>query len=177
MNTEELKYPLGKFQKPETITPEILQDCIKEISSFPSRLSSEVKNLSEEQLNTEYRPGGWTVRQVINHCADSHMNGLIRIKLALTEEKPVIKPYFEAKWAELEDSKDFPIESALSILDGVHKRWSTLLTSLSAGEWRRTFIHPEHGLEKTLEENTCLYTWHCNHHLAHITALKKRKGW
>lgn len=177
METDQLKYPIGKFQNPESISAEIRQECIQVISSFPTRLRAEVKDLSEDQLNTAYRPDGWTIRQVVNHCADSHMNGLIRVKLTLTEDKPVIKPYLEARWAELQDSRDFPVESALSILDGVHKRWSTLLNTLSAEQWKRTFIHPEHGMEKTLEENTCLYAWHCRHHLAHITSLKERKGW
>ncbi len=177
MNLEKLKYPIGKFEVPKDITDEILQKCIEDIASFPTRLRQVVNNLNESHLNTEYRPGGWTIRQLLNHCADSHMNGFMRVKLTLTEEKPVIKPYLEASWAELEDSRDYPIESALSILDGIHPRWSTLLKSFSLDQWQRTFIHPEQGREITLAANTCLYAWHCNHHLAHITTLKESKGW
>ena len=175
MNFEQLKYPVGKFQKPEVISDEILQNCISKISSFPSLLQQEIKNLSGNLMESEYRPGGWTVRQVINHCADSHMNGLIRVKLTLTEDKPVIKPYLEARWAELEDSKNFPIEPALNILDGVHKRWSTILKSLSKEQWQRTFIHPELQKEISLAENTCLYAWHCDHHLGHVRIVSNQK--
>lgn len=175
MNLDQLKYPVGRFEKPEVITSEILQKCISTIKEFPAALKQKLKNLSKEQLDTEYRPGGWTVRQVVNHCADSHMNGIIRIKLTLTEDKPVIKPYLEAKWAELEDSKSFPVDAALKILEGVHEKWATLLKSLTDEQWQRTFIHPEHGKEITIAENTCLYAWHCNHHLGHVR-LVSRKG-
>lgn len=168
MDPEQLMYPIGKFKRPEKITAEMLQTCISKISSFPSRLQQKLERLNKDGLNKAYRPGSWTVRQVVNHCADSHMNGLVRVKLALTEDKPVIKPYLEAGWAELEDSNNFPIEPALKILDGIHARWSSLLNSLTEDQWQRTFIHPEHGKEITLAENTCLYAWHCDHHLGHV---------
>jgi hypothetical protein len=177
MNLEELKYPIGKFKKHDTITSEMLRKFIADIESFPKRLRAEVENLTDEQLDTPYRPNGWIIRQVVNHCADSHMNGFIRHKLLLTENKPTIKPYFENLWAELPDSKSMPIESALQILDGGHKRWTVLLKSLGQDDLKRIYIHPEHGKEFQLEESIALYAWHCNHHLAHITELKKRKNW
>lgn len=177
MNIEQLKYPIGKFEKPETITSEFLKDCIDHISTFPARLRKEVDFLSEEQLDTPYREDGWTIRQVVNHCSDSHMNGLIRVKLALTEDTPVIKPYLEDRWAELADSKKHSIQPALAMLDGIHNRWGALLSNLSEEQLQRTFIHPSHGKEVSLRENTCHYAWHCNHHLAHITSLKERRGW
>ena len=171
MNLEQLKYPTGKFQKPEKITQDMLRDSIQKISSFPERLQQKLQDSNDELLDTTYRPGGWTLRQVVNHCADSHMNALIRLKLTLTEEKPLVKPYFEERWAELEDSKSFPIEPALKILEGMHEHWSSLLNSLSEDQWQRTFIHPEHGKEISLAENTCLYAWHCDHHLGHVAIV------
>lgn len=177
MNLEEQKYPIGKFQQPETFTREILESYISEINSFPDRLSREVDYLSEGQLNTPYRPDGWTVRQVVNHCSDSHMNGFIRLKLALTEEKPVIRPYLEAKWAELADSEKFSIEPALKILEGIHHRWVAVLKSLTKEQWQRKLIHPQGDKEMSIQEITGHYNWHGNHHLAHITSLKERKGW
>ena len=174
---DNLKYPIGKFQKPETLTKEILDHFINDIESFPERLKTEVEHLSDEQLDTPYRPEGWTIRQVVNHCADSHMNSLTRFKLALTEENPTIKPYYEERWAELADSKNMPIASALKMLEGLHERWIVLLRSLTEKELNRKFIHPEHGKEFRLDENIGVYAWHCNHHLAHITTLKKNKGW
>ena len=177
MNLEEMKYPIGQFKMPDLVTPEILGKYITDIESFPKRLRAEVENLTDEQLDTPYRPDGWNIRQVVNHCADSHMNGLARLKLALTEDKPTIKPYFENRWAELADSKTIPIEPALLILDGLHKRWAILLKALTEDDLKRIYIHPEHGREFRLEESIGLYAWHCNHHLAHITELKKRMKW
>lgn len=172
-----MKYPIEKFKLPDMVTSEVIGKFILVIESFPARLKAEVEKLTDEQLDTPYRPDGWTIRQVVNHCADSHMNGLIRHKLLLTEDKPTIKPYMEDRWAELVDSKTMPIASALQILDGVHKRWTILLKSLSDSDLKRIYIHPEHVKEFQLEESIALYAWHCNHHLAHITELKKRKGW
>lgn len=176
-NHKDLKYPIGQSPKPETITDEFLQDCIDKISSFPARLHREVRNLSENQLNTEYRPEGWTIKQVVNHCADSHMNGLIRTKLALTENKPLIRTYLQEPWAELSDSRDYQIEPALKMLEGIHERWATLLNQLSVEQWQRTLIHPAEDQEMGLREIICHYAWHGDHHLAHITSLKKRKSW
>lgn len=128
---EKLKYPIGKFEKPEELTKDYLEKCISVIEQFPSLLRAETHHLTDEQLDTRYRPEGWTVRQVVNHCADSHMNAVIRVKWALTEHKPTIKPYFEDRWAELPDGTSISIEPALNLLDGLHKRWATLLRSLS----------------------------------------------
>lgn len=177
MTLDQLKYPIGQFEKPEETTTEILGNYINDISSFPKRLRKELENLSEYQLDMQYRIDGWTIRQVVNHCADSHMNSLTRFKLALTEDKPIIKPYYEERWAELADSKNMPIESALKMLEGIHERWTVLLNNLTKEQRSRSFIHPEYGKEFRIDENIGVYAWHCNHHLAHITTLKSTKGW
>lgn len=174
---EKLRYPIGKHIKPKEYTNEILADYISTLSEFPEILKIETAHLTNEQLDTEYRPGGWTIRQVVHHCADSHLNSYIRFKLALTEDNPVIKPYQEDKWAELEDGKTLPIKHSLNILEGLHFRWVTLLNSLTPAELNSTFIHPEHSTKIKLIENIGIYAWHCNHHLAHITELKKRMTW
>ena len=174
---DQLKYPIGKFQKPTSYTPELIADCIKVIESFPALLRAEVEHLSNEQLDTLYRPHGWTIRQVVNHCADSHMNSFTRFKLALTEDKPTIKPYFEERWAELADSKLIPIAAALLMLEGLHQRWVVLLRSLTGDDLKKSFIHPEHGREIYLDETIANYAWHCEHHLAHIIKLKEAKDW
>ena len=173
---EDLKYPIGQFKKPDIINDSHLKNYISIIALFPGKLKAEVEHLSEEQLDTPYRPDGWTVRQLVNHCADSHVNAFIRHKLALTENTPTICPYPEALWAELADAK-VPIESALITLKGIHERWVIVLKSLSEKQWQRGFIHPEKGRELSLRESTGSYAWHCEHHLAHITSLKKRRGW
>ena len=172
----DLRYPIGKFKwEGHTTDAQRLQQ-IDEIAATPARLRDAVKNLSEQQLDTPYRPGGWTVRQVVHHVPDSHMNAYIRFKLALTEENPTIKPYAEALWAELADGRTAPIETSLVLLDSLHHRWVVLLRSVSAGVWGRTFQHPELG-PMTLEKNLALYAWHGKHHVAHITALSERNGW
>ncbi len=173
---EKLKFPIGKFEKPASLTKEILDSFINDIETFPQRLDQEVSHLDRQQLDTPYRPGGWSIRQVVHHCADSHMNSITRFKLALTEDKPGIKPYFEDRWAELPDSR-IAIEPSLQLLQGLHLRWTALLKSLTEEELAKSFIHPEHGKEFRLDENIGVYAWHCNHHLAHITGLKKQKGW
>jgi hypothetical protein len=173
MDIEHLKFPIGQFNRPEIITKNILDKWITEISTFPNRLTSEVNNLTENQLDTKYRPNGWTIRQVIHHCADSHMNSLTRFKLALTEDQPTIKPYFEERWAELLDSKNMPIQPSIKILEGIHERWSVLLQNLTDDQFEKEFIHPEHGKIFRIDENIGLYAWHCNHHLAHIKEAKK----
>ncbi len=177
MTTAILKFPIGHFQKPEIISKEILLKWIVDITTFPERLKTEVKHLTNEQLNTPYRPDGWTIRQVVHHCADSHMNSLTRLKLTLTEDRPTVRPYFEDRWAELIDSKDFPIDSSIKILEGLHQRWAILLNNLTDIELTKTYYHPEQKKEFTVDEYIGLYAWHCNHHLAHITTLKNKKGW
>jgi hypothetical protein len=174
---EELRYPIGHFKAPYEYTRQILQEYISEIELFPRHLKMEVAHLNKEQLDTMYRPGGWTIRQVVNHMADSHMNALIRVKLALTEEKPVIKPYAEQYWAELPDAKEDNIQPALAIVEQVHHKWVLLLRSFTEKEWQRGYIHPEKGREVLLNESAGSYAWHCRHHLAHITRLKARNGW
>lgn len=171
-NIDKLKYPIGRFQKPTLIDKGILQDWIGIIKDFPKKLKEEVNNLSEKDFEKQYRPSGWTVRQIVNHCADSHMNSLVRFKLALTENTPVIKPYFEDRWAELSDTKIFPVESSLKTLEGLHERWVFLLNSLSDEELERQFEHPETGELISLKINIGIYAWHCEHHLAHIKYAK-----
>ncbi len=174
---EDLRFPIGRFVSPDKITSENVHSYLNDITTLPQRLREEVHHLIDEQLDTPYREGGWTVRQVVHHLADSHMNSLIRFKLALTEEHPTIKPYFEERWAELEDSKTMPIEPALKMLEGIHARWVFLIQKAEPALLQRTFVHPQHGKVFRLDENLALYAWHGNHHLAHIKALKKRKGW
>jgi uncharacterized damage-inducible protein DinB len=171
----DMKYPVGKFQFNGEITNSITKDWINEIKSLPRLLRDTVKDLDNEQLDTPYRSGGWTVRQVIHHLADSHMNAYIRFKLALTEEKPVIKPYDETKWAELSDYK-LPIDISLSLLEALHQRWTILFHSLSLADMQKTFFHPDSG-EVSVGKNIGIYAWHGRHHLAHITSLCNRKGW
>jgi hypothetical protein len=174
---EKLKYPIGKFEKPAQITSEVLKSCIARIERFPALLKPEVIHLSGEQLDTVYRPGGWNIRQVVHHCADSHMSAFNRFKLALTEDNPTIKPYKEGLFAELADSRLGRIIPSLEILEGLHNRWTSLLNSMSEKDFERTYHHPEYNRTYTLAEATGVYAWHGEHHLAHITALKESRGW
>jgi hypothetical protein len=174
---EKLKYPIGHFSPPEPITEEDIKSYISDIEELPGKLKNLVSNLSEEQLNTAYRPKGWTVKQVIHHIADSHMNAYIRFKLALTEDTPTIKPYYEDKWAELADSKNTSIDVSLKLLESLHERWINLLKSMTKKDFEKSFFHPEHGKEFSLDEVAGMYSWHSKHHFAHIEELKKRKGW
>ena len=173
---EHLKYPVGRFKVPDSYTKDQLNGYITILESFPEKLFSAVEKLNPEQLNTPYRPGGWTVIQVVNHCADSHMNAIIRVKAALTEDTPTIKPYLQDLWAQLPDGS-MPIQNSISILRGVHSRWTSVLKSLTDEQWRRGFIHPEKGKELSINEATASYSWHCEHHLAHVVNLIKRMGW
>lgn len=170
------RYPIGKFEKSMTVTKEIRGDCIKTIETLPSQLRKAVENLSEQQLDTPYRKGGWTVRQVIHHLPDSHMNSYVRFKLALTEDNPKIKTYEEHLWAELPDTFKTPIDVSLNLLESLHARWAVLLRSLTDEQLEKTFQHPEWG-DITLAKTLALYAWHSKHHLAHITELKKKMGW
>ena len=174
---EHLRYPIGKFIAPEIYSGEYINNKIAEIASFPERLKKEVLQLTEEQLETAYRQDGWTIRQVIHHCADSHMNCFIRIKWALTEENPTIKFYHEDRWAELHDNLTMPVQPTLTLLDGLHYRLAYLMNSLTNEDVEKTFIHPENNKKFKIKEIIGTYAWHGNHHLAHITALKKQKGW
>jgi uncharacterized damage-inducible protein DinB len=170
------RFPIGKFAMPAQVTPEGRQAAIEENASTPARMRAAVKGLNDAQLDTPYREGGWTVRQVVHHVPDSHMNALVRLKLTLTEEKPTIKPYNEAAWAELADSKSASIESSQLLLDSVHARLDRLWRSLRAEHFARVLVHPEHG-ERTVDWLLFLYEWHGKHHTAHITELRKQKGW
>lgn len=177
IDIEKLRFPIGNFVPSPEMTAESIQQCIADIASFPARLTSEVSNLNDEQLDTHYRPGGWTIRQVVHHCADSHLNAFIRLKLALTEDIPTVKPYFEERWAELSDAKTMPVEPSLKIIEGLHARWAAVFQSLNPEERSRSFFHPEQNKNVKITENLEMYAWHCNHHLAHITEAKKRNNW
>jgi len=172
----DLQYPVGRFEFPREVSSEDRARFIQEIADTPANLRAAVAGLSAEQLDTPYRPGGWTVRQVVHHVPDSHMNSYVRFRLALTEDEPTIKPYDEARWAELPDSRKGRIETSLALLESLHERWVLLLRSLSDGDFRRQFRHPELGAV-SLEKNLALYAWHGRHHVAHITSLRERMGW
>ena len=176
IDIELLKYPIGKFTSPEKITQEHLAEAINEIKALPKYLESTVKPLSEEQLDTPYRPGGWTVRQVVHHCSDSHINAFIRFKLALTENNPTIKPYDEAAWANLGDSK-LPIEISIGILKNIHFKWGLILDQMSPEDFEKTYFHPESQKSVPLKEVALMYCWHGKHHLAHIQSLMIRENW
>ena len=168
---EKLKYPIGQFICPDLITQNHIDNWIEILETFPEKLSKLVSSLSDEQLDTRYRPEGWTVRQVIHHLADSHHHSYIRFKWALTEDKPVIKYYYEQLWAELPDAKMAPIQLSLDHLKVVHAKLVYLLKSLSNEDLNRSFIHPEHNEEVALKKNIGIYAWHSNHHYAHIKNL------
>jgi len=172
----DLKYPVGKYETKMSLTSSERAESLAQIAELPNRLRDAVRGLSEEQLDTPYRPGGWTVRQVAHHLPDSHMNAYVRMKLALTEDEPTIKPYAEALWAELPDSLDTPVEISMALLDFLHLRWSILLRLLQPGDFARRLRHPENGL-MTLDNLVHHYAWHGRHHIAHITALRQREGW
>ena len=164
---EQLQYPVGKFTLPAEVSMEEIKKAMEQISVFPSRILEVVRQLTPEKLDTPYRPGGWTARQVVHHCADSHMNAFIRFKLALTEDAPVIKPYEEAAWAEQPDYKMGP-EISLILLGSVHKRWVTLMESMDEADWDKTFIHPQYNRVQKLKQTVMLYAWHGEHHLGHV---------
>jgi len=170
------RYPIGKFHYDGPPREDRKQAFLDDIASAPANLRAAVKGLSDTQLDTPYREGGWTVRQVVHHIPDSHLNSYMRFKLALTEDDPTIKPYAEDRWAELADSKDTPVEVSLTMLDSLHDRWVRLLRSLQPEDWNRTFRHPELG-PMTLEKNLALYAWHGKHHVAHVTELRRQRGW
>ena len=172
----EAQYPIGKFQLPEKISEQERQEFIKQIEEAPASLWSAVVGLNQEQLDTPYREGGWTVRQVVHHLADSHLNAFIRFKLAMTEANPAVKTYDQKGWAELPDAKSAPAVVSLTLFDSVHKRFVTLLRSMSEADFARTMNHPEQGIV-TLDRYLSLYAWHGRHHVAHITSLRERKGW
>lgn len=176
MAEQDLRYPVGKFDMQGEFTDAQRPTLIQQLAEVPANLRAAVKGLNEQQLETPYRPGGWTVRQVVHHLPDSHMNSYIRFKLAVTESQPQIKPYEEQLWAELVDGKTAPIEISLQLLEVLHQRWVMFLQSLKPSDFSRTLLHPANGV-MTVDTLLRLYAWHGRHHVAHITSLRERMGW
>jgi len=170
------RYPIGPFEEPAEIQVEDRARYIREIERLPGEMRGVVSGLDEARLDTPYRPGGWTVRQVVHHVPDSHMNSYVRMRLALTEEEPTIRPYFEDRWATLPDASGAPVGVSLDLLEALHRRWALLLHAIEPQQWTRVFRHPERGLV-TLQGNLALYGWHGRHHVAQIASLRQRMGW
>jgi len=173
---DELRYPTGRFARPDVLTPDQRRASVETIATTPAQMRAALRGLTEPQLDTPYRPGGWTVRQLVHHVPDSHANAYCRFKLALTEDTPTIKPYDEAAWALLEDSRTTPVETSLTMLDVLHDRWVRLLQAMSPSDFARRLNHPENGM-MNLDQLLALYAWHGPHHVAHITKLREREGW
>ncbi len=173
---EDLRYPIGRFDVSAPVGDADLSRAIEDIAAAPARLRAAVRGLSAGQLDTPYRPGGWTVRQVAHHVPDSHLNAYVRFRLALTEHEPTIKPYEESRWAELPDARSAPVAVSLRLLEALHDRWVRLLRSMAPADFDRAFRHPEIGTV-SLRTITAMYAWHGRHHVAHITALRDRMGW
>jgi hypothetical protein len=172
----DLRYPIGRFMPPSAYSPELRTGFIDAIAALPAELRAAVRGLNAAQVQTPYREGGWTVAQVVHHLPDSHMNAYVRLRLALTEEAPAIKPYNEGLWAELADATAADLTASLNLLEGLHQRWSVLLRSLRVEDFSRTFTHPQQGTV-LLDRQLALYAWHGRHHVAHVTALRARMGW
>lgn len=170
------RYPIGNYEQPKDVTPALRQQAIEAIAVTPAKLRAAVSGLKDAQLDTPYRAGGWTVRQVVHHVPDSHMNAYVRLKLALTEDQPTIKPYEQARWADLADTKATPVEVSLTLLESLHDRWVRLWRSLETADFAKTFVHPDHG-PRSVDWLLFLYAWHGRHHTAHITTLRQQKGW
>jgi hypothetical protein len=176
MNLEKLSYPIGRYVPNKNPDQKLLEQWIKVIETFPTKVEQLLIGASIEKLNWKYRPDGWMVKQVIHHCADSHMNSIMRFKLTLTEDTPTIRPYFEDRWANLPDSKTDDVKDSLSLLKGLHSRWAWLLNSLSQEQLNLEFVHPEQGKKLNLVETIGTYAWHCEHHLAHIENGLRSEG-
>jgi len=172
----DLRYPIGKFKFEGPLDDEQRRAFIGKIEETPAQMRAAVAGLTEEQLDTPYRPEGWTVRQVVHHVPESHLNSYVRLKLAITEDEPTIKPYFEDRWAELDDARQAPIALSLDLMDALHGRWVWFLRSLKQSDFQRTFRHPELGVV-SIDKNIALYAWHGQHHVAHITSLRRLMGW
>lgn len=168
MDTDHHKFPVGKCPDTKHASVSEIKTWIAEIEAFPSKLTALIEGLTPTQLALQYRPNGWSIAQVVNHCADSHMNSFIRFKLALTEDQPSVKPYFEDRWANSIDYSLESVQDSLNLLTGLHARWTRLLKSLNDAQLERNFVHPEHGTKVSLKENIGIYAWHCRHHLAHV---------
>ncbi|HVX41601.1 MAG TPA: putative metal-dependent hydrolase [Gemmatimonadaceae bacterium] len=173
---EDLRYPIGRFSRPDSLTPAARRAAIDTIAQCPAQMRAVVNGLDDAQLDTRYRPDGWTVRQLVHHVPDSHVNAYVRTKLALTEDTPTIKPYDEAAWARLPDAESTPIETSLRLLETVHDRWVRVLQAMRPADFERTLEHPENGL-MTLDQLVATYDWHSRHHVAHIRNLRERNGW
>jgi DinB superfamily len=176
INEADLRYPIGQFE-PKPFSEEQKKSWMTDIHILPGQLEYAILNLDEAQLDTPYRPQGWTIRQVVHHVADSHMNAFTRFKLALTEDNPTIKPYDEARWAELKDVEEVPINISITLLHALHRRWDVVINYITDEEWQRTLFHPEQKKQLLLWDMLGTYAWHGKHHLTHITALRERKGW
>ena len=170
------RYPIGRFHPPVSVDALTLEEALQTLGELPQSLRTAVEDLAPDQMATPYREGGWSVRQVVHHVADSHMNAYMRFRFALTEDAPTIKPYNEAAWARLHDADDAPVEWSLDLLEALHARWLMLLRSLTKAQWQRTFVHPENGVVP-LQTAALMYAWHSRHHTAHITHLRAAKGW
>lgn len=172
----DLSYPIGKFDFQQTVAPESIPSLIQDIASAPALYRSAVRGLNDAQLDTPYRPGGWTVRQTVHHVADSHMNSFIRCRLALTETEPAVRAYDQGLWADLPDMRTVPVDVSLQLIEALHTRWVVVLKGIAPADFQRTFRHPEVGIVR-LDTNIALYAWHGKHHAAHITGLRDRMGW
>ena len=174
---DDLRYPIGKYNPPDSITPDHVAGWIEEIKACPGHIRTLVEGMSQEQLNTPYRPGGWTVRQLVHHVSDSHLNSIIRFKWGLTEDEPTIKVYNEKDWALTLDVAETPLEVTLTFLEALHVKWVILLSSIKGQAWKRAILHPEYEVRMELDWLAGMYAWHGKHHAAHIQALIDREGW
>lgn len=174
---EQLKYPIGRYRKPDAYTPELVKEWINTLQALPSWMDVSIENLDEAQLQVPYRPGGWDIQQVVHHVADSHMNAYIRLKLALTEDNPTIKPYDENAWAALADVRIVPVNVSVTMIHTIHRRMVALLQHMQPSDWERTYYHPDHQRNFPIWEMVALYAWHSRHHTEHIRQLRLRMGW
>lgn len=176
IDLEKLKFPIGEFETPTNYSTENIESWVQSIALFPTRIKEITEKLTREELNWKYRPEGWSIKQVVHHCADSHMNSIIRFKLGLTEDNATIRPYFEDRWANLIDGNDDEVSDSLILLEGLHGKWAKLLRSFSNDDYTKEVVHPEHGRKFSLQELIAMYAWHCDHHLAHIQIGIESKG-
>ncbi|HYL06384.1 MAG TPA: putative metal-dependent hydrolase [Thermoanaerobaculia bacterium] len=174
--TQDLRYPIGRFRRPASFTEEERTATVAVLAETPARLREAVAGLTPAQLDTPYRPGGWTVRQLVHHVPDSHLNAYVRCKLALTEDEPTIRPYDEDRWAHLPEARSAPLEPSLALLAALHQRWDLALREMAPEDWQRMLVHPESG-RQSVEQLVALYAWHGRHHAAHVTELRRREGW
>jgi hypothetical protein len=177
VSQDDLQYPIGRFRRPDNTSAGQASAWIEEIAALPGQLRTAVEGLSGAQLDTPYRDGGWTVRQVVHHVADSHMNAYCRVRIALTEPEPTVRPYDEKAWADLPDARSGPVEASLTLVEALHARWIALARTLTPEQLRIAYRHPEHSKPMVLDTTLAMYAWHGKHHVAHITSLRERMGW